>query len=362
MNGMHAHLKYLTSLERGAGHEGDRGADVAALHADHVGVLVVPEVGDLLGLVVPRVPDDGVGEVVLLDAHLPPRHHVGDDVLRRGVGVDAVGPLPDGHHVAALLVRVGRLPSLVDERAAGKASDLCTGKKMGNKKKRCAHKCGSSNKKTTLHSTSTHLTPSDVRALEVRVKEEVEVEGYVLAGVVDAHVEVELLLPEDEPVGDSELAVPHAARELRVGQREDGLDVPRVQPVRPLLQLPPRDAGEPVLRHDGGGAEDGEDEGDPAADGLLAVEDAALGDEELLLVVDAPGDDGAPVQVDGAGGVVAPVQQDHRCGRHLAGGGLVVSGPARALLLLGSNGARIGGLRICKQQDGNDFLKLQDDE
>ncbi len=149
MDGIHAHLKYLTSLERGAGHEGDRGADVAALHADHVGVLVVPEVGDLLGLVVPRVPDDGVGEVVLLDAHLPPRHHVGDDVLRRGVGVDAVGPLPDGHHVAALLVRVGRLPSLVDERAAGKASDLHARAKNGgeNKKKHCAHKCGGRNKK-----------------------------------------------------------------------------------------------------------------------------------------------------------------------------------------------------------------------
>ncbi len=233
---------------------------------------------------------------------------------------------------------------------------------MGNIKKTLCTQVWQQQQKKALHTTSTHLTPSDVRALEVRVKEEVEVEGYVLAGVVDAHVEVELLLPEDEPVGDAELAVPHAARELRVGQREDGLDVPRVQPVRALLQLPPRDAGEPVLRHDGGGAEDGEDEGDPAADGLLAVEDAALGDEELLLVVDAPGDDGAPVQVDGAGGVVAPVQQDHRCGRHLAGGGLVVSGPARALLLLGSNGARVRGLRICKQQDGDDFLKLQDDE
>ena len=97
---------------------------MAALHADHVGVLVVAEVGDLLGLVHPRVPDDGVGEVVLLDAHLAAAHHVGDDVLGRGEGVDAVRPLADGHHVAALLVRVGRLAGAVDERAAGEAGHL----------------------------------------------------------------------------------------------------------------------------------------------------------------------------------------------------------------------------------------------
>ena len=60
------HLQYLTSFEGGAGHEGDGLADVAALHADHVGVLVVPEVGDLLRLLQPRVPDHRVRKVVLL--------------------------------------------------------------------------------------------------------------------------------------------------------------------------------------------------------------------------------------------------------------------------------------------------------
>ena len=57
-------LQYLTSFEGGAGHEGDGLADVAALHADHVGVLVVAIIWDLLRLVHPRVPHNRVGKVV----------------------------------------------------------------------------------------------------------------------------------------------------------------------------------------------------------------------------------------------------------------------------------------------------------
>ena len=53
----------------------------------------------------------------------------------------------------------------------------------------------------------TDLTASDIWALEVRVEENVEVEGRLLAGVVDADVEVELLLPQDDPVGDAELVL-----------------------------------------------------------------------------------------------------------------------------------------------------------
>ena len=41
-----------------------------------------------LGPLVPGVPYDGVGEVVLLDPHLPARHHVRHNVLTRGVDVD----------------------------------------------------------------------------------------------------------------------------------------------------------------------------------------------------------------------------------------------------------------------------------
>ena len=84
----------------------------------------------------------------------------------------------------------------------------------------------------------THLAPSDVGALEVGVKEEVEVEGDVLAGVVDAHVHVELLLAQDEAVRHAEGAVPEGARVLAVRQAEDGLHVARVQPVGALVQLP----------------------------------------------------------------------------------------------------------------------------
>ena len=39
--------------------------------ADHVWVLVIPEVAQLLGLLGPRVPDDRVWQVVLLYPHLP---------------------------------------------------------------------------------------------------------------------------------------------------------------------------------------------------------------------------------------------------------------------------------------------------
>ena len=86
-----------------------------------------------------------------------------------------------------------------------------------------------------------YLTPPDVRTLEVRVKEQVEVEGDVLARVVDADVHVELLLAQDEAVGDAERAVPQRARVLVVRQAEDGLHVARVQPVGALVQLPPEE-------------------------------------------------------------------------------------------------------------------------
>ena len=86
-----------------------------------------------------------------------------------------------------------------------------------------------------------HLTPPDVGTLEVGVKEEVEVEGDVLARVVNAHVHVELLLAQDEAVRHAEGAVPESARVLAVGQAEDGLHVACVQPVGALVQLPSGD-------------------------------------------------------------------------------------------------------------------------
>ena len=73
------------------------------------------------------------------------------------------------------------------------------------------------------------------------MKEQVEVEGDVLARVVDADVHVELLLAQDEAIGDAERAVPQRARVLVVRQAEDGLHVARVQPVGALVQLPPEE-------------------------------------------------------------------------------------------------------------------------
>ena len=46
-----------------------------------------------------------------------------------------------------------------------------------------------------------------------------------------------------------------------------------------LSQFQPADPGEPVLRHDARRPKDGEDEGDAATDGLLAVEHGPLGHE-----------------------------------------------------------------------------------
>lgn len=56
--------------------------------ADHVRVLVIPEVAQLLGLLRPGVPDNRVWQVVLLYPHLPAGHHIGHDVLMGQRGVD----------------------------------------------------------------------------------------------------------------------------------------------------------------------------------------------------------------------------------------------------------------------------------
>lgn len=118
------------------------------------------------------------------------------------------------------------------------------------------------------------------------------------------------------PVCDPELAVPHGPRVVRVAEREDGLDVPGVQPVWSLFEVPTRDACEPVLGQNVGAAEaeDGKDEGDAAADGLPAVEDRLLAHKQLLLIVDPPRHDRAAVEVDRAGGVVASVQHNDGAG------------------------------------------------
>jgi hypothetical protein len=102
-----------------------------------------------------------VGEIILLQSHLSPRNNVSDYVLLRRVLINPVGPLVDGDHVAALLVD-SPISRLVDERAAVQASYLAT---------------------------------PYIGYFEVRVQQQIEGERMILARVVHANVEMQLLLP-----------------------------------------------------------------------------------------------------------------------------------------------------------------------
>ena len=95
---------------------------------------------------------------------------------------------------------------------------------------------------------SGHLTPSHVGTLEVGVEHHVEVEAVLLAGVVDPDVEVELLLPQDDPVADSEVVLPHAVGKVTVRQGEDGLNISAWQPLRSLLKIPFADSAKSMIR------------------------------------------------------------------------------------------------------------------
>lgn len=105
------HLQDLAGLEGRAWQQNDRTAYVARLDAHHVRILVVSKVGDIFRLVHPRVPNNRVGEVILLDPHLPPRHHVSDDVLLRCILVYPVRPFTYRHNIPPLLVH-GAVSSL----------------------------------------------------------------------------------------------------------------------------------------------------------------------------------------------------------------------------------------------------------
>lgn len=76
---------------------------MAALDAYHIGKFVVAEVRDVARFLLPGIPNDRVGKVVLLHAHLPTGNDVRDDMLRLRVLVDPVGPFAHRHDVAALL-------------------------------------------------------------------------------------------------------------------------------------------------------------------------------------------------------------------------------------------------------------------
>ena len=128
-----------------------------------------------------------------------------------------------------------------------------------------------------------NLTSANVRTLEVGVEHHVEVERPVLAGVVDANVQVQLLLPEDDPVGDLEVMLPHAVGEITVTEREYCLDVSARHPLRALLQLPLADASKAVVGRPVHPivplSELGENEGNSAPNWLSAVKHRFLADK-----------------------------------------------------------------------------------
>lgn len=67
------------------------------------------------------------------------------------------------------------------------------------------------------------MAAADVGHLQVRVQEQIEGEGDVLAGVVDADVEVQLLLAQDQPVRYSEAGgIGYSVSLLIIGRKKMG--------------------------------------------------------------------------------------------------------------------------------------------
>lgn len=145
---------------------------MARFNTHHVRVLIISEIRQLLCTLHPRVPQHRVREIVFLDAHLPAGHHIRDDVFLWSVLVYAVGPLIDCDDIPPLLAD-GIYASLVYIRAAVQAR---------------------------------YLAAPHVRHLEVRVQQHVETERHLLARIVNGYVEVQLLLPQNQTVRQTESA------------------------------------------------------------------------------------------------------------------------------------------------------------
>lgn len=76
---------------------------MSAFDAYHVRKFVVAEIRDVACLLLPGIPHDGIGKIVLLHAHLSTRNDVRDDMLRLRVLVDSVGPFAHRDNIAAFL-------------------------------------------------------------------------------------------------------------------------------------------------------------------------------------------------------------------------------------------------------------------
>lgn len=140
---------------------------MSCLNANHVRVFIIPEVRHFFRLLHPWVPNDGVGEIVLLDTHLPTRNYVGYDVLLRRILIDSVCPFVDRYNFPAFLINGTVVAYFIDEGAGMQAGYLAT---------------------------------SDVRYFEVSVQEHIEAESHIFTGIVYGYVEVELFFSEDEAV------------------------------------------------------------------------------------------------------------------------------------------------------------------
>ena len=135
----------------------------------------------------------GVGEIIFLDAHLPAGNHVGNDVLLRRVLVNSVRIFGDGNYFASFLIHgpISRLQSN-SNHLQSRLTDGGT--------------CYLIDESATLE--AGYLTPADVWTFEVSVQEQVEGEGDIFARIVDADVEMQFFLAQDQPVGQAKSAHP----------------------------------------------------------------------------------------------------------------------------------------------------------
>jgi len=233
-----------------AGGEGDGGAeDVARFYAEHVLPLVVAEVGEGRGALLPGVPDDGSGGVELLCPQAAVKDGVEDLGGEFGVDVGVVGGTGEGEGaiLALGLVAVG-----VVEVGDG-------------------------------------IESADAGLLDV-ADAEIRVQGFFKterggAAVHDAEFEAKRRANADA-VGDEEVVRPEGACGVVAGgnaDQSDGAVVVGAERVEPPLA----GADESVAGRFGVvgfGPEPGEADGDAAADGFAGFEMRLLAEEEEFLV------------------------------------------------------------------------------
>lgn len=149
-------LQYLACLKGGPRKQYNRTGHVSGLYANHIRILVIPEIGHFLSMLDPGIPDDSIREIILLDAHLPAGYDVRYDVLLRCILVDAVCPFSDRHHIPSLMVNCP-ITGLVYESATVQSS---------------------------------YLASAHVRNFKIGVEQHVEAEGQLFTRIVNSYVEV----------------------------------------------------------------------------------------------------------------------------------------------------------------------------